>query len=130
MSLKKEFQIFFYCANSRNTKVLDQNFCHIGAEECRESGTEMDILHAKIQKRQQNDDSLLLIPRNVVGDGQVVDIVQTENFLELQSNDSQRIRIVALPGVQNTRNAVDVAQRQFVVFVFRASGCCCGILKL
>ncbi|GFI37989.1 hypothetical protein IMSAGC015_02178 [Lachnospiraceae bacterium] len=83
----------------------------------------MDILHAKIQKRQQNDDSLLLIPRNVVGDGQVVDIVQTENFLELQSNDSQRIRIVALPGVQNTRNAVDVAQRQFVVLVFRASGC-------
>src|SRR5574344_2269978 len=116
MSLKKEFQIFFYCANSRNTKVLHQNFCHIGAEECRESGTEMDILHAKRQKRQQNDDSLLLIPRNVVGDGQVVDIVQTENFLELQSNDSQRIRIIALPGVQNTRNAVDVAQRQFVVF--------------
>ena len=36
----------------------------------------MDILHAKIQKRQQNDDSLLLIPRNVVGDGQVVDIVE------------------------------------------------------
>lgn len=71
----------------------------------------MDILHAKIQKRQQNDDSLLLIPRNVVGDGQVVDIVQTENFLELQSNDSQRIRIVALPGVQNTRNAVDVAPK-------------------
>lgn len=42
----------------------------------------MDILHTKIQKRQQDDDRLLLIPCNVVDDGQVVDIIQPKNFLE------------------------------------------------
>ena len=47
----------------------------------------MDILHSQIQQGQQYDDRLLLIPGNVVDNGQLVDVLQSEDLLELQGND-------------------------------------------
>lgn len=41
----------------------------------------------------------------------------------LQGNNDQRIAIVALSGIEYTGNAADIAQWQFIVAVFGATGC-------
>ena len=83
----------------------------------------MDIFHAQVQEGQQHDDSLLLIPGNVVGDGQLVDVRKTEDLLQLQSDDGQRVGIVALACVQHPGNAADLAKPQLVEAVLCAA---CG----
>ena len=82
----------------------------------------MDVLHPEKQQCQQHDDRFLLVPGDIVGDGQLVDIVEAEHFLQFQGDDRQRIGIVALTGVQHPGDPADIAQRQFVVPVFRAAG--------
>ena len=82
----------------------------------------MDVFHTQIQKAQQNDDCFLFIPRDVVDDGQVVDILQTEYFLQFQGNDRQRIGVVALTGIQYAGDAANIAQRQFGVFILCTAG--------
>jgi hypothetical protein len=52
----------------------------------------------------------LLVPGDVVGDGQLVDVVEFKDFFELQRNYGQRIGVVALAGVEYARDAADVAQ--------------------
>ena len=41
----------------------------------------MDIFNTQIQKRQKHDDRFLLIPCDIVDDGQIVDVIKSENFL-------------------------------------------------
>ncbi len=47
----------------------------------------MDVLHAKVKERQQDDDGLLLVPCDVEGERQLVDVVKAENLLELQCDE-------------------------------------------
>ena len=61
---------------------------------------------------------LLLIPCNVVDNRQIVDIIETEYFLQFQGNHSQRVGIVTLSGIKDTRYSVDIAEIQFIIFVF------------
>ena len=81
----------------------------------------MDVLHAEAEQGEQDDDGLLLVPSDVVGDGQLVHVVQAKHFLQLQGDEGQRIAVVALSSVQNARNTVDVAKTEFVVLVFGAT---------
>ncbi len=55
----------------------------------------MDILHTEVEEREQYDDSLLLVPGDVVGDRKLVYAVKAEDLLELQSDQGERIGIVA-----------------------------------
>ena len=81
----------------------------------------MDVLHAKVKERQENDYRFLLVPRDVECNRQFVDVIKTESLLELQRNERERIRIVALPSVEDARDAADVTNIQLVVLVLRAS---------
>lgn len=83
----------------------------------------MNVLHAEVKKSEKHDDRLLLIPRNVEGNRQIVDIVQPEDFLQFQGNQSQRIRVIALPGIKYARDTTDIAQSKLVVLVL---GTACG----
>ena len=119
---EEQLHIVLDRADACNAEVLNENLCHIGAEEGGQSGTQVDILHAQVQQGQQHDDRLLLIPGDVVDNRQVVDVVQAEDLLQLQGNDSQGVGVVALTGIQYTGNAADVTQRQLVVLVLGAAG--------
>lgn len=81
----------------------------------------MYVLHPEVQQSQQDDDGLLLVPRDVERDGQVVDVLAAEYLLEFQRHESPRVAVVALAGVQHTGNAADVAQVELVILVFGAA---------
>ena len=75
----------------------------------------MNILNAQRKQRQQNDHGFLLVPGNVIHNGQVVDAFQAERLLQFERNHGQRIRVVALPGIQHTGYALDFTQVKFIV---------------
>ena len=81
----------------------------------------MDVLHAQVQQSQENDDGLLLVPGDIESNRQLVNIVESKHLFEFQGNDRQRIGVVALPGVQNSRNTADIAQLQFIIAILRAA---------
>lgn len=47
----------------------------------------MDVFHAETQQGEQHDDCFLFVSRDVVGDGQFVDVVQGEHFLQFQGDE-------------------------------------------
>ena len=51
----------------------------------------------------------VFIDTDVVNNRQVIYIVKPKGFFKFQRNKRQRIGIVALPGVQHARNAVNIA---------------------
>lgn len=53
---------------------------------------------------------------------EIVDIIETEYFLQFQGNHSQRVGIVTLSGIKDTRYSVDIAEIQFIIFVFGTAG--------
>ena len=81
----------------------------------------MDILHPKAQQGEEHDDGLLLIPCDVKGYRQLVNISSTEDLFELQGHHSPRIAVVALSGVENAGNTIDVAEVELVVLIFSAA---------
>ena len=95
-------------------KLSTSTLATLGPEKGGQSGTQVDILHPLIQQGQQYDDRLLLIPGNVVDNGQLVDVLQSEDLLELQGNDRQRVGVVALTRIQHPGNAADVPQIQLL----------------
>src|SRR5699024_1718403 len=119
---EEETDIVLHGGDAGDAEGVHQYLGHIGAEESGQGGAQMDVLNAEIQQGQQHDDGLLLIPGDVVDDGQVVDVIQSKDFLEFQSDDGQRVGVIALTGVQNTGNAANVAEIQLVVLVFGAAG--------
>ncbi len=82
----------------------------------------MNVLYAQIEKGEKYDDGLLLIPCDVEYDRKIVDIVEPENLLELESDERKRVGVIALSGIENARDSVDVAEIQLVILVLRASG--------
>ena len=83
----------------------------------------MDVLDSKIKQGKENDDCFLLIPCDIVGDRELVDIVKAKNFLELEGYDRKRIRIVALACVKDSWYSSDVSQIEFIVAVL-GTFCC------
>ena len=67
--------ILFYGADTGNAKIIDEHFSHIGREEGRQRGAEMDVLHPKALQTEQHDNRLLLIPCDVIDDGEFIDVV-------------------------------------------------------
>ena len=49
----------------------------------------MDVLHSKIEEGKEDYYGLLLIPCDVVGYGQFIDVVLTEYILEGKGDDCQ-----------------------------------------
>ncbi|MNY53154.1 hypothetical protein D3C86_1888870 [compost metagenome] len=110
-SCDKFLHIFLYGCNAADTEGIDQHLGHIRRQEGRKCRSEVNILHTQIQQCQEYNYRLLLIPGNIVGDRQIVNILKSEYFLELQGNHNKRVGIVALAGIQYTRNPADVAKR-------------------
>ena len=79
-------------------KFLDKDFRDIRRKERRERGTEVDVLHAEVEQSEENDDGLLLVPRDIVGNRKIVDVIQAEHLFELQCDQCERVGIVALAG--------------------------------
>ena len=113
--------IFVYRADGAQAEVFLQNGEHIGRYEGRQRRAYVDVLDAQAEQCEQHDDSLLLIPCYVEGNGQVVDVVGSENLFQLQSYHSPAIAVVALSGIQHAGYTVYVAQIEFVVFIFGTS---------
>lgn len=78
-------QILLDTADPGNAELFDQHLGHVGAEEGRQRGAEVDVVDSQREQGQQHDDGFLLIPGDVVDDGQVVDVVQPEHFLSLRA---------------------------------------------
>ena len=81
----------------------------------------MDVLDAEVQQGEQDDDGLLLVPGDIVGNRQLIDIVEAEDLFELQSNQREAVAVVALASVEHARDAADVAKVELDVLVLRAA---------
>ena len=69
----------------------------------------MDVLLTQVQQGQQDDDGLLLVPSNVEDERQLVDVIEAEDFLELERDEGEAVGVVALAGIEDARDAADVA---------------------
>ena len=121
-SAEKAVQILLHSADAGDAEGICQHLGHVGGEKGRQGGAQVDVFHAQVEQGQQDNHRLLLIPGDVIDDGQVIDVVQAEDLLELEGDDSQGVGVVALARVQHPGDAVDVAQLQLVILVLGASG--------
>ena len=80
-------------------KSFNQDFCNIGREKRRKRGAETEIFKSQMQQGKQYCHGLLLIPRNIERDRQIIDIFYSENFFEFQCDHSKGVAIVALSGI-------------------------------
>ena len=76
----------------------------------------MNVLHAEGEKRQEHQNGFLFVPGYVVDDRQIVNILQPEDFFQLQRDHRQRIAVVALSGIENAGDAADIAEIELIVF--------------
>lgn len=67
----------------------------------------MYIFYRDVQKRQQYDDRFLLISGDIIDDRQIVNIVQHEDFLELEDDQDHELGGIALACVQDAGDSVD-----------------------
>ena len=88
-SYTEQFHVRFGGSNASDAELFYQHFGYVGRKEGRKRRTQVDMLHTQAQEGQQDDDRLLFVPGNVVHDGEFVDVVQLEDFLQLQGNDGQ-----------------------------------------
>ena len=107
--------------DAADAKGLDEHLCDIRREERGECGSEVDVLHAEMEQRKENNDRLLLVPRNVVRNRELVHIIQTEYFLKLQRDQRERVGVVALTGIEDARDTADVTEILLDVLVLRAA---------
>ena len=82
----------------------------------------MDILNSERKKSKKHDYGLLFIPRNIISNRELVDIVKSEYLFKLKGNYSQRIGVVALTRIENSRNTADVAEIKLVITIFCTAG--------
>ena len=93
---EEELDIVLDGADAGNAEVVDQNVCDIRGKESRKRRSEVDVLHAKVEQGKQNDDRLLLVPRDVEENRQVVDVVCTKNLFQFECHHCPRIRVVEI----------------------------------
>ena len=70
----------------------------------------MYVLHPQVQQGQKHYNGFLLIPGDIVDNGQLIDILQAKGFLQLQGNQGQRIGVVALIGIGDGNKEVQGQQ--------------------
>ena len=119
--IEEQRQVLVCRADAGNAEFFHQHLRHVRGQKAGERWSQMDVLDSKVQKREEDDDGLLLIPADVIRDGQLVHVVKAENLLELQRDKSEGIRVVALARVENAGYAADIAERELIVAVFRAA---------
>ena len=107
--------------DAADAKVLDENLGDIRGEESRQRRSEVDVLDAEVQQGQQDDDGLLLVPSDVEDKRQLVDVIKTEDFLELERDQREAVGVVALASIEDARDAADVAEVHLDVLVLRAA---------
>lgn len=69
-------------ADEFESKGIDDDLSHVRGEESGNCGADHDVFEAKIEQGKQDCDSFLLIPAQVEGDGEVVDIFEFEGIFE------------------------------------------------
>ena len=90
-------------------KSFNQDFGNIGREKRRKRGAETEIFKSQMQQGKQYCHGLLLIPRNIERDRQIIDIFYSENFFEFQCDHSKGVAIVALSGIPSKHPEKNVA---------------------
>lgn len=89
--------------DAADAEVLDENLGDIRGEESRQRRSEVDVLDAEVQQGQQDDDGLLLVPSDVEDKRQLVDVIKTEDFLELERDQREAVGVVALASIEDAR---------------------------
>src|SRR6266568_6896967 len=102
-----------------DVEVLDQEVEHVGGDERRQSGPELDVLDTQGQQGQQDDNRLLLVPGKDHRERQVVDAA-FEGSRQGNCDLDGRVGVVALTDIQETRDAADVAEFELVEAVLAA----------
>ena len=75
--LKEKFHIVFYAVYSGNSKIINEYFCYIRTEKCRECRSEVDIFHTKIQEGEKHNNGFLFVPGDIINDWKLIDIVES-----------------------------------------------------
>ena len=68
-------QILLDTADPGNAELFDQHLGHVGAEEGRQRGAEVNVVDSQREQGQQHDDGFLLIPGDIVDDRKFIDII-------------------------------------------------------
>ena len=91
--------VFLDGADGLDVEFLHQYLGYIGGKEGRQCGAQANALDAEEQQGQQHGHRFLLVPGDVVRDGQLIDVIQSECFLEFKGDHGQGVRVVALAGI-------------------------------
>jgi len=74
-----------------------------------------------VQQGQKNGNRFLLVPADIKGDRQFINITEAEHFFQFKGNNGQGITVIALSGIQNSWDSTDIAEVQFIISVFGTS---------
>ena len=85
------FDISFYFTDRLYVEVLDKHLDHIGGEESWQGRSEADAFHAQGQQGEKYRGRFLLVPGDIERDRELVDVIKTEDLLELESDDGERV---------------------------------------
>ena len=100
--------ILVHRTNGLDVKFFHQNLGHGRRQKGRKCGSKADALDTEGKQGQEHGHGFLLIPGNVLGDGQIINVVQTKHLFEFQGNDRQGVGIVALTRIQYPGNTSDI----------------------
>ena len=93
--------VFLHSGDGLDAEVFHQDIGHVGGKEPGKGRPEADSLDSEGKQGKKDRHGFLLIPGDVERERQFVDVVETENFFELECDDGERIAVVALAGIEN-----------------------------
>ena len=99
---EEQLQILVHCGDAGDAEVFDQHIGHVRREEGRKRRSEVNILHSEGEQGEQDDDGLLLVPGNVERQRELIDVVEPEDLLQLERDQSQLYLYFAQPAVRIT----------------------------
>ena len=105
-----------------DVEVVNQHLGDARRQEARQGRPKADAFDAQKEQGQKDGHGLLFVPGDIKGNGQLVDVGEAKDLLQLQGDDRQGIGIVALAGVEHPGNAADIAEIELVVAVLGAAG--------
>ena len=76
----QDLQVFVHGGDARNAEVVYQNLRHIRGQEGRKCRSQMDVFNSEVEESQKHDDRLLLVPGNVEGKREIVDVIQSKDL--------------------------------------------------
>ena len=110
-------QVFVHFGDGGDAKGIYEDVGNVRRQERRECRPQVDVLDTQVKECKEDDDGLLLVPCDVVSDREIVEVFETEGFLESKGYLHERVAVVALTCIEDTWDTVDVAEREFVVAV-------------